>query len=159
MKNGFLFCSILLTLVTSCKQEKLPNYNTENNKTEISKKITQQQKLELLLQSILNIKSLNKSIKLVNDKTDLELYLVKHDSFGITPDLSLEKYGRRIKFIDYEEAKRDSILNVIYFEDFDLKGDTAKVKYFHIIRGLGGKATLMYSNNKWQKLTSEFWYN
>jgi hypothetical protein len=150
MKSKILYFLGFLLMVYSCKQEKA--ILKESNPKQVNK-------VELLVQKVLDMKGMQAPLLLINDSPDSELFIAKHDSFGITENLELEKFNKKIKILDYNDAKRDSIVNIIYFENFDVSEDRATVKLFYVIEGIGCDAKFVFKNNNWEEISSDFWYD
>lgn len=151
MRVNYLVYLTILILLFSCKQEK----STVNQDIHIN----QINKVELLLQRVLNSEKLDPYLQLINKKTNLQLYVVKQDSFGITNALNLEKFGKRLEIIDLELVEKDSIKSYIRFEKLEIKNNKAQVRLYYEIKGLGYDATFNYDNNDWTEVYSRIWQN
>ncbi|MDD2633557.1 MAG: hypothetical protein WC271_16195 [Bacteroidales bacterium] len=131
--------------------------NTKNSNEQAANNCTKDQKIQLLINEVINLPILQQYYNVQEVIGQKQLVIVKTGS--LNNSIKLNKFELPVKIIPIEEIQNLKIEAYLEFEEIVLNGDSARVYFRYDIQGIGCTAEFTLSDCKWEVEKIDLWEN
>ena len=127
-----LFSLLVLSLCSCLKKDNEKNLdNNEVIKDQIDSTEIRKKQFRDLIQKSLLVENADKYFRLLDSTQRNEFFVIRNDSLKINENLNLIKFGRNVKFMDYDSIKNKTDIFYLDFRTVKVFKDSALVGYYY----------------------------